>query len=103
MWAVGVHELDTHVELPLRMRDITFCLSYHELTYRVMNKRRVECGESIFLGSIVVSIRACHVRDPGSIPGRGVYFLQVSYVTQVIARDFYSKLEHRPCSCENQN
>ncbi|MCP9261075.1 hypothetical protein DINM_004118 [Dirofilaria immitis] len=23
------------------------------------------------LGSIVVSIRACHVRDPGSIPGRG--------------------------------
>ena len=25
----------------------------------------------IFLGSIVVSISACHVEDPGSIPGRG--------------------------------
>ena len=23
--------------------------------------------------SIVVSIRACHARDPGSIPGRGVF------------------------------
>ena len=27
------------------------------------------------LGSIVDSIRACHVRDPGSIPGRGGNFL----------------------------
>jgi hypothetical protein len=27
-----------------------------------------------FLGSIVVSISACHVEDPGSIPGRGGFF-----------------------------
>ena len=27
-----------------------------------------------FLGSIVVSISACHADDPGSIPGRGVFF-----------------------------
>ena len=26
------------------------------------------------LGSIVVSISACHAEDPGSIPGRGGYF-----------------------------
>ena len=26
------------------------------------------------LGSIVVSISACHAEDPGSIPGRGVHF-----------------------------
>ena len=25
-----------------------------------------------FLGSIVVNISACHAKDPGSIPGRGV-------------------------------
>lgn len=29
----------------------------------------------IILGSIVASILACHARDPGSIPGRGVKFL----------------------------
>ena len=28
----------------------------------------------LFLDSIVVSISACHVEDPGSIPGRGVPF-----------------------------
>ena len=26
------------------------------------------------LGSIVVSIPACHAGDPGSIPGRGAFF-----------------------------
>ena len=31
-----------------------------------------------FLGSIVVSISACHAEDPGSIPGRGNLNLQVS-------------------------
>ena len=31
------------------------------------------------LGSIVVSISACHAEDPGSIPGRGVLFLFNSY------------------------
>ena len=29
----------------------------------------------VILGSIVVSISACHAEDPGSIPGRGVLFL----------------------------
>ena len=36
--------------------------------------------ESIYskiLGSIVVSISACHVEDPGSIPGRGAFFFFV--------------------------
>ena len=28
----------------------------------------------VVLGSIVVSISACHAEDPGSIPGRGVQF-----------------------------
>ena len=28
----------------------------------------------VVLGSIVVSISACHAEDPGSIPGRGVHF-----------------------------
>ena len=28
-----------------------------------------------FLDSIVVSISACHAEDPGSIPGRGVFFI----------------------------
>ena len=27
------------------------------------------------LGSIVVSIPACHAGDPGSIPGRGAFFI----------------------------
>ena len=33
--------------------------------------RAVICTEISVLDSIVVSILACHVRDPGSIPGRG--------------------------------
>ena len=31
-----------------------------------------------FLGSIVVSISACHAEDPGSIPGRGGFFIFLS-------------------------
>ena len=31
----------------------------------------VSCWILVVLDSIVVSILACHVRDPGSIPGRG--------------------------------
>ena len=39
--------------------------------------------------SIVVSISACHADDPGSIPGRGVYYIstarsQLSYGTSCI-------------------
>ena len=30
--------------------------------------------EVCVLDSIVVSIRVCHMRDPGSIPGRGEFF-----------------------------
>ena len=34
----------------------------------------------VVLGSIVVSISACHAEDPGSIPGRGVqYFFFFSW------------------------
>ena len=39
------------------------------------------------LGSIVVSISACHAEDPGSIPGRGgliFFFLPVSLVIKII-------------------
>ena len=33
-----------------------------------------------FLGSIVVSISACHAEDPGSIPGRGgMNFFSIIY------------------------
>ena len=38
------------------------------------------CSAYRILGSIVVSIRACHVRDPGSIPGRGVTFCPFSFL-----------------------
>ncbi len=34
---------------------------------------RFRSEASLFLGSIVVSIFACHARDPGSIPGRGAF------------------------------
>ena len=30
---------------------------------------------SRFRGSIVVSISACHAEDPGSIPGRGAFYV----------------------------
>ena len=33
-----------------------------------------------FLDSLVVRISACHVEGPGSIPGRGVFFL-TSFIT----------------------
>ena len=33
----------------------------------------VACHHIKILGSIVVSISACHAEDPGSIPGRGVF------------------------------
>ena len=32
------------------------------------------------LGSIVVSMSACHADDPGSIPGRGVRFFFFPYI-----------------------
>ena len=32
------------------------------------------CTTSVFRDSIVVSISACHADDPGSIPGRGVFY-----------------------------
>ena len=36
-------------------------------------------GFQSFLDSIVVSISACHVEGPGSIPGRGVLFLSLTH------------------------
>ena len=35
---------------------------------------RFHCLHGILLGSIVVSISACHAEDPGSIPGLRVFF-----------------------------
>ena len=35
------------------------------------------------LGSIVVSISACHAEDPGSIPGRGALFSIVSFYYEI--------------------
>ncbi|KRY93173.1 hypothetical protein T4D_4561 [Trichinella pseudospiralis] len=40
---------------------------HHSVTYKC--RKREECLH--LLGSIVVSIPACHAGDPGSIPGRG--------------------------------
>ena len=40
-------------------------------------KIKIEILTSVFisfLDSIVVSILACHARDPGSIPGRGAFY-----------------------------
>ena len=42
-----------------------------------------------FLGSIVVSISACHAEDPGSIPGRGVLFF---FSFQFILHDLFFSL-----------
>ena len=41
---------------------------YVEIAIGVLSRHRH------VLGSIVVSISACHVEDPGSIPGRGDFF-----------------------------
>ena len=44
-----------------------------------------------FLGSIVVSISACHAEDRGSIPRRGGnFFLQIFYVVLTIIPFLYS-------------
>ena len=38
-------------------------------------QQTLHCKQSFRIrGSIVVSISACHAEDPGSIPGRGVFF-----------------------------
>ena len=39
----------------------------------------------LFLDSIVVSISACHVEGPGSIPGRGVLFLLLLPISCLLA------------------
>ena len=39
----------------------------------------------VVLGSIVVSIPACHAGDRGSIPRRGVFFLFVNYLGSMVA------------------
>ena len=40
------------------------------------------CAEiSTSLVSIVVSIPACHAGDPGSIPGRGAFFIFITSLT----------------------
>ena len=44
-----------------------------------------------FLGSIVVSISACHAEDPGSIPGRGVlfFFFPLKYSVMLLIFFFF--------------
>jgi hypothetical protein len=52
----------------------------------------------IILGSIVVSISACHVEDPGSIPGRGGFFFALTTIhTQDAAEG-----ANQPRMCFNQ-
>jgi hypothetical protein len=43
-----------------------------------MGKKLFNLWHIYVLGSIVVSIPACHAGDRGSIPRRGVYFLRIS-------------------------
>ena len=43
---------------------------------------RNETKQQAVLGSIVVSILACHARDPGSIPGRGAFLFFLLYLFQ---------------------
>ena len=50
-----------------------------ETLFPVWNDNRAQLVASTeFLGSIVVSISACHAEDPGSIPGRGALFIFLS-------------------------
>ena len=61
------------------------------------------------LGSIVVSIPACHAGDPGSIPGRGAISsqlghsqgLQVAQGPNEAWRSFTGSLGCEPCDREN--
>ena len=43
----------------------------------------------VVLGSIVVSISACHAEDPGSIPGRGVQIFFFFFLLQLRALSCY--------------
>ena len=45
----------------------------------MMKKAYQEGVNAAVLGSIVVSILACHARDRGSIPRRGVFFVKQCY------------------------
>ena len=46
-----------------------------QLSVRIRHESEQRNMQAV-LGSIVVSISACHAEDPGSIPGRGVSFYQ---------------------------
>ena len=50
---------------------------YFALIRRAWHRSGIRVATVLFriLGSIVVSIRVCHMRDPGSIPGRGEVLL----------------------------
>ena len=50
---------------------------YFALSGRAWQRSGIRVATVLFriLGSIVVSIRVCHMRDPGSIPGRGEFLL----------------------------
>ena len=51
------------------------CEKQHETVFFLLHFAIFLLGR--ILGSIVVSISACHAEDPGSIPGRGALFLPV--------------------------
>ena len=64
-----------------------------------------ECSADVqpVLGSIVVSISACHAEDPGSIPGRGGYFLHFLLFFSCKIDPHFSEPTVRcivtPCAC----
>ena len=55
----------------------TIQCGYFALSGRAWQRSSIRVAIALFriLGSIVVSIRVCHMRDPGSIPGRGEFLL----------------------------
>ena len=60
--------------IPIEFGNTFFLISKISLMiviFRKMSKKCVLLHSYQVLGSIVVSISACHVEDPGSIPGRG--------------------------------
>ena len=52
--------------IPLPYLDVVHCHTDNCVKYAILSASMYP-----FLGSIVVSISACHAEDPGSIPGRG--------------------------------
>ena len=56
-------------------KEIQHIVMPQESSHSTQGMNSLTCKARQVLGSIVVSISACHAEDPGSIPGRGVLFL----------------------------